>query len=129
MSLEHARGKAIDARSNIFSLGVMLYEMIAGRLPFGGGTPADVLGAILYLEPTPVDSVSSVPGTLARVVGRAISKRPGARYQTMDGLVADLKAVRGRSSAARSASQVLCRRIRPYPVRRTRLRQAGSLRA
>jgi eukaryotic-like serine/threonine-protein kinase len=94
MSPEQARGEAIDARSDIFSLGIMLYEMIAGRLPFGGATPADVLGAILYVEPTPVSSVSFVPDTLARVVGQAISKRPEARYQTMDGLVAGLKAVR-----------------------------------
>ena len=93
MSPEQARGAAIDSRSDIFSLGIMLYEMIAGRLPFVGATPADVLGAILYVEPTPVSSVSSVPDTLARVVGQAISKRPESRYQTMDGLVADLKAV------------------------------------
>jgi len=94
MSPEQARGEAIDARSDIFSFGIMLYEMIAGRLPFGGATPADVLGAILYVEPTPVSLVSSVPDTLARVVDQAISKPPEARYQTMDGPVADLKAVR-----------------------------------
>ena len=76
MSPEQARGAAIDGRSDVFSLGIMLYEMIAGRLPFGGATPADVLGAILYVEPAPIGSVSSVPDTLARVVGQAISKRP-----------------------------------------------------
>jgi serine/threonine-protein kinase len=95
MSPEQARGHAIDARSDIFSLGVMLYEMTSGRLPFAGATPADVLGAILYLEPTQVSGIAGIPDTLARVIGRAMSKRPDARYQAMDGLVADLKAVRG----------------------------------
>ena len=72
----------------------MLYEMVAGRLPFTGATPADVLGAILYVEALPLSDVSSAPDTLVRVVGQAMSKRSEARHQTMDGLVADLKAVR-----------------------------------
>ena len=94
MSPEQARGQAIDARSDIFGLGIVLYEMIAGRPPFEGATPADLLGAILYVEPTPVSSIASVPGTVARIVGQAISKRPEARYQSMHALVGDLKAVR-----------------------------------
>jgi eukaryotic-like serine/threonine-protein kinase len=94
MSPEQARGGVVDPRSDIFSLGVMLYEMIAGRVPFGGATPADVIGAILHVQPPPVRSLVSVPDALARVIGQAISKPPEARYQTMDRLVADLKALR-----------------------------------
>lgn len=112
MSPEQARGEAIDARSDLFSFGILLYEMLAGRLPFRGTTPADVLGAILYVEPAPISTVASLPGALARVVDRAISKPPDARYQTMDDLLADLKAVRrqmedgptGAISATRSDS-------------------------
>jgi serine/threonine-protein kinase len=94
MSPQQARGQAIDARSDVFSFGVMLYEMVAGRLPFTGGTPADVLGAILYLEPIPVGDVSPAPDSLSRVIARALSKTPEARYQTMADMVADLTAVR-----------------------------------
>jgi eukaryotic-like serine/threonine-protein kinase len=94
MSPEQARGEAIDARTDVFSFGVVLYEMLARQLPFGGATPADVLGAILYVEPSPVSRVADVPETLARVVSQAISKQPDARYQTMAALVDDLKGVR-----------------------------------
>ena len=95
MSPEQARGGAIDARSDIFSLGD--HALRNGRRPVAfrrARRRPTFSGAILYVEPIPISSVSSVPDTLARVVGQAISKRPEARYQTMDGLVADLKAVR-----------------------------------
>ncbi|REJ79310.1 MAG: hypothetical protein DWQ47_00790 [Acidobacteria bacterium] len=90
MSPEQAKGKEIDSRTDIFSFGVVLYEMIAGHLPFSGDTPLETIGSILNKEPKPIEN-TDVPGELERIVSKSLRKDPDERYQTMKGLAADLK--------------------------------------
>lgn len=89
MSPEQARNLPVDQRSDLFSLGIVLYEMLAGALPFPASSPADVLDAIVHRSPAPL---RAVPGDLERIVRRALAKDPHARYQTAAELRADLQA-------------------------------------
>jgi len=92
MSPEQARGEKVDARSDLFSLGVMLYEMITGRVPFAGTTPGEVIASILRDEPTPLgECAPDAPREFERIVGKALRKDRAERYQTASELGADLK--------------------------------------
>jgi Tol biopolymer transport system component len=83
MSPEQARGENVDHRTDIFSLGVMLYEMLAGRRPFEGATASDVMAAALMSEPVSLmEVVPEVPAPLWRIVQRCLEKRPGQRFQS-----------------------------------------------
>ena len=79
MSPEQAAGKAVEPRSDIFSLGIIFYEMLTGRRPFGGDTPAEVPSAIIKDEPRPIDGV---PRELAKLIRRCLAKDPKKRLQT-----------------------------------------------
>jgi eukaryotic-like serine/threonine-protein kinase len=92
MSPEQARGQKVDHRTDIFSLGVMLYEMLAGHRPFEGATVSDVLAALLEKEPLPLaHSLPEVPAELERIVRKALRKDKEERYQTVKDLLLDLK--------------------------------------
>jgi serine/threonine-protein kinase len=92
MSPEQARGDSVDARTDVWSLGVMLYEMIAGRRPFGGESLEAVVSAILTREPDPLERVRpDVPPELAWVVERALAKEPAERYVSVAEMLADLE--------------------------------------
>ncbi len=88
MSPEQARGQKVDARTDIFSLGIVLYEMIAGQRPFVGVNAVETLAAILEREPPPL---SAAPPELAKIVGKALSKDRAQRYQHVNDLLTDLK--------------------------------------
>src|SRR6266404_6376715 len=96
MSPEHARGLHVDARTDIFSLGVLIYEMVAGRLPFEGSNNNEILASILSAkEPSPLARYSrELPAELERIVSKALRKDREERYQTIKDLLIDLRNLR-----------------------------------
>jgi serine/threonine-protein kinase len=95
MSPEQAQGDSIDTRSDIFSFGVVLYEMIAGQPPFKGRTDSHTRVSIIDHEPTPlVEYVADVPRQLERIVAKALAKDKLKRYQTITDLKLDLEQLR-----------------------------------
>src|SRR5262249_35481744 len=95
MSPEQARGQHVDARTDIFSLGAVIYEMVTGRKPFEGETTSHVVVAILEKDPSPISDIKpGIPGNLENVVRKALQKDRQARYQTAEELIEDLRTVK-----------------------------------
>ncbi|HJT67444.1 MAG TPA: protein kinase, partial [Pyrinomonadaceae bacterium] len=97
MSPEQARGRPVDARSDIWSLGVVIYELVAGRTPFEGETSTDVIVAITQKEPPPLARFApNVPAELEWIIMKALRKDRDERYQTIKELLTDLRRLKQR---------------------------------
>jgi serine/threonine-protein kinase len=106
MSPEQARGLKVDHRTDIFSLGVMLYEMVAGRRPFEGATTSDVIAALLTAEPPPLRGIASqAPVELERITEKCLAKERGTRYQSAKELIAELMMVQTSSQTEGAAAR------------------------
>lgn len=97
MSPEQARGLETDARTDIWSLGVVVYEMLAGRAPFTGPTNSDVMASVLQRDPAPLTQrAPALPSELERIVMKALAKDRDERYQTVKDLLIDLRRLKQR---------------------------------
>jgi TolB-like protein/Tfp pilus assembly protein PilF/predicted Ser/Thr protein kinase len=106
MSPEQAEGKAVDGRSDIFSFGAMLYEMITGRRAFRGESIVSTLAAVLHAEPEPLSRVvDGMPSELGRIIGKALQKDRGLRYQSASDLAADLRCLHRNSESGRAVAE------------------------
>ncbi len=123
MSPEQARGLRVDARTDIFSLGVMLYEMLTGKRPFTGTTASDIVASILRSDPPPLTEVlTEAPAELQRIVSKALRKDRDERYQLVREMMLDLKSLKqelefeAKLKNAHSSAEYVVSQIKRHPL-------------
>ena len=105
MSPEQLQGRAVDHRSDIFSLGIIFYQLLTGKRPFVGTASVDIISAILRDTPRPVTEVNvSLPSSMGRIIRRCLKKEANERYQTARDLLNDLKELKGEISKSEEQS-------------------------
>jgi serine/threonine protein kinase len=117
MSPEQALAKPVDARSDIWSSGIIIYEMVAGAKPFGGSTSAHTIVQILEKQPAPLAQAGAgrVPGELQRIVDKSMAKDPDERYQTAKDMLIDLRTLKRRLDLDAEIERSSAAITREYP--------------
>src|SRR5262249_36426053 len=113
MSPEQALGRAIDRRSDLFSLGAILYEALCERVPFEGSTSTELLNAVINANPRPIKSINTrVVPALAGVVEKLLEKDPARRYQSAAEVLSDLREIEATGDLHQRRAAVIRRRVR-----------------
>src|SRR5262249_53824284 len=119
MSPEQARGEKLDHRTDIFSLGLMLYEMLTGQQPFAGKSAIDTLHAIINQEPPPIAEINpQAPPELTDILAKALAKEPVERYQHAGDLELDLRRFKRAFESNSLISTQIRREVIPRPTRK-----------